>query len=210
MRTQSTQSRIHQRIGKSRTVLSFLPVVPAILAAALVLGGCAATHVGDSWQCPVAQGAACTSVADTDPAVRTPGKTQGLATRTPLYQANTDGAQGSGAPATRPSDDTPCAKGCDPMAWLATWFRTLWDRDAVTEESTDAERPTAAAPAEPKPVPPTQGTTDAAGDGPGVKALRTKERIARIWIAPFVDADGVFREAHWVRTVLEPARWRLP
>ena len=32
----------------------------------------------------------------------------------------------------------------------------------------------------------------------------------RIWIAPFVDADGVYREAFHVRAVLEPAGWKLP
>ena len=35
--------------------------------------------------------------------------------------------------------------------------------------------------------------------------LRTDEVVARIWIAPFVDADGVYREASHVRVVLEPA-----
>ncbi|MCY4406059.1 MAG: TraV family lipoprotein, partial [Rhodospirillaceae bacterium] len=40
--------------------------------------------------------------------------------------------------------------------------------------------------------------------------LRTDEVVARIWIAPFVDADGVYREASHVRVVLEPAGWRLP
>ena len=39
--------------------------------------------------------------------------------------------------------------------------------------------------------------------------LRTGEVVARIWIAPFVDADGVYREASHVRVVLEPAGWRL-
>ena len=39
--------------------------------------------------------------------------------------------------------------------------------------------------------------------------LRTDEVVARIWIAPFVDGDGVYREASWVRAVLEPAAWRL-
>ena len=34
--------------------------------------------------------------------------------------------------------------------------------------------------------------------------------VARIWIAPFVDADGVYREASYIRVVLEPAGWRLP
>ena len=198
MRTQST---IHPRTGQGRTL------VPAIFAAALVLGGCAATHVGDAWQCPLAQGAACTSVAEADPAVAAPGKAQGLATRTPLYQAKTDDAKGSGAPATKPSADTPCAGGCDPLAWLAKWFRALRDRDAAaTEESTDAGHPTPAAPAEPKPAPPGEGTQDAINDG-----LRTKERIA-------ADLDrvlrgrrrGLDREAHWVRTLEPSARgaWR--
>ena len=195
------RSMIQSRTGQGRAA------VPAILAAALVLGGCAATHVGDSWQCPLAQGVACTSVTDTDPAVRAPGKAQGLTTRKPLYRTKIDDAQGSGAPATGPNDGNPCAKGCDPMAWLAKWFRTLWDRNTATEESAETGRPTPAGAIEPEPVPPTptQGTKDAADDG-----LRTEERIARIWIAPFVDADGVFREAHWVRAVLEPARWRWP
>ena len=41
-------------------------------------------------------------------------------------------------------------------------------------------------------------------------ALRTEEVVARIWIAPFVDANGVYREAANVRVVLEPAGWRVP
>ena len=193
-----TQSRIHPRTGRGRAVPPFLPVIPAIFAAALVLGGCAATHVGDAWQCPLAQGAACTSVAEADPAVAAPGKAQGLAIRTPLYRPETGDAGGSDAPATKPNGDTPCGGGCDPLAWLAKWFGTGQNRDD------------GAAPAEPEPVPPSQGSPRAAGDNLGMKALRTKESIARIWIAPFVDADGVYREAHWVRAVLEPARWRLP
>ena len=188
MRTQST---IHPRTGQGRTL------VPAIFAAALVLGGCAATHVGDSWQCPLAQGAACTSVAEADPAVAAPGKAQGLATRTPLYQAKTGNAKGTGAS---------CAEGCDPLAWLAKWFWIVGDRDGTAEESTETGcPPTAAPPAAPEPVPPSEVSPDATGD-----RLRTQESIARIWIAPFVDADGVYREAHWVRAVLEPAHWRLP
>ena len=46
-------------------------------------------------------------------------------------------------------------------------------------------------------------------EGPHAGDLRTDEVVARIWIAPFVDADGVYREASHVRVVLEPARWRL-
>ena len=45
---------------------------------------------------------------------------------------------------------------------------------------------------------------------PADETLRTKEQVARIWIAPYVDEEGVYREAGWVRVVVEPARWRLP
>ena len=44
---------------------------------------------------------------------------------------------------------------------------------------------------------------------PSAGDLRTNEIVARIWIAPFVDAAGVYREASHVRVVLEPAGWRL-
>ena len=40
--------------------------------------------------------------------------------------------------------------------------------------------------------------------------LRAPETIGRVWIAPFVDADGVYREGSWVRVVIAPAAWRLP
>ena len=43
------------------------------------------------------------------------------------------------------------------------------------------------------------------GDG-----VRLPDEIGRVWIAPFVDADGIYREASWVRVVIAPARWRLP
>ena len=46
--------------------------VMAVLGA-LALGGCAGTHVGDAWQCPLAQGKACASVAAADPAVNGDG-----------------------------------------------------------------------------------------------------------------------------------------
>ena len=46
------------------------------------------------------------------------------------------------------------------------------------------------------------------GDGLHGDGLRTDEVVARIWIAPFVDGNGVYREAGHVRVVLEPASWR--
>ena len=52
-----------------------------------------------------------------------------------------------------------------------------------------------------------QGTT--AADASAAHAdLRAPERIGRVWIAPYVDADGVYREASWVRIVIAPADWK--
>ena len=158
-----------------------LRAVPTLLAAVLVLGGCSATHVVDAWQCPVAQGTACTSVAEADPAVTTVEKDRGPGTPEPAAQWGGDGDGGSGAA---------CAGNCDPLAWLAEWF------GAPEERHDDTVEPDSTSPAGEVP--------DATDEG-----LRTKERIARIWIAPFVDAEGVYREGHWVRAVLEPSRWRL-
>ena len=75
----------------------------------------------------------------------------------------------------------------------------------------------ALAPAEAENAPPpatdsadgTTGTEDAP-DPAFDDALRTGEVVARIWIAPFVDEDGVYREGSWVRAVIAPAAWRLP
>ena len=174
MRTRTT---IHSRIAECRRS------IPALLAAVLVLSGCSATHVGDAWQCPLAQGTACASVAEADPAVAPSGKAHGLAIPGPLPWAKTGDAGDSGAP---------CVEACDPLAWLAEWLGIAEEPDGgtVTAELESAS--------------PDEEFPDVSGEG-----LRTKERIVRIWIAPFVDADGVYREAHWVRTVLEPARWRL-
>ena len=173
----TTQTTIHSRIANGRLA------VPALLAAVLGLGGCGATHVGDAWQCPLAQGAACTSVAEADPAVRSSGKAQGHADRGPAPRAEHAHSGESGAS---------CAGGCDPLAWLADWFESLKEIGGAPI-------------AEPESASPSHELPDTSGDG-----LRTRERIARIWISPFVDAEGVYREGHWVRAVLEPARWRVP
>ena len=160
--------------------------IPLLFAAALVLGGCSATHVGDAWQCPVAQGTACTSVAEADPAVRTPGEPWQLGLPEPPELREPPEADDGGV------SGAACADGCDPFAWLVEWFRAL-------EEPRDGT-----APVEPVSISPDEDLPEVSTGG-----LRTEERIARIWIAPFVDSGGTYREGHWVRTVVEPARWRL-
>ena len=170
------QATILSRIVNARLA------VPALLAAVLGLGGCGATHVGDAWRCPLAQGTACTSVAEADPAAARPAGAKVVRNHEPLPWVE---AGDSGEPGAS------CAGGCDPLAWLADWFGSLEERGAAPI-------------AEPESASPSPELPDASSDG-----LRTKEQIARIWIAPFVDSGGVYREGHWVRAVLEPARWSL-
>lgn len=174
MRTQAT---IHWRRAGVRQA------VPALLAAVLVLSGCSAAHVGDAWQCPVAQGAACTSVAEADPVVKRAEKAREAAIPALPGQLEVDDADRLGGE---------CAGDCDPLAWLAKWLT------ALKEPHEGAAAVEAVTPS------PREEALDPVNDG-----LRTRERIARIWIAPFVDSQGVYREGHWVRAVLEPSRWRL-
>ena len=198
--------------------------------AALVLAGCSATHVGESWQCPLAQGASCDSVAAADPAVPDAGAAREPVRGQPLYEAR--GAQRTQAPIAAQRCDAGCG-GFDPLAWLA---RLFGDRDADGA----AERPGSRAPVldgigappepatvSPAPVIPrapafaegragapagvaAPAAPPAAAAEPAEGELRTGETIGRIWIAPFVDAHGVYREAFHVRVVLAPAGWRLP
>ena len=204
---------------KTGTPKRLLPAM-AVLAA-LALAGCAGGNVGSSWQCPLAQGGNCDSVAGADPAVPqaasvpqagrkpVPGK--------PLYLVR-----------DRARAEAPCRAGCDggfdPFGWLARLFGLDRKEDASpgpkpTPETAPA--PAAARPGDgpaaehefdapietPTEIPNETGSLSAATEPVG--GLRTEEVVARIWIAPFVDANGVYREAAHVRAVLEPAGWRL-
>ena len=222
----------------------------AALAGGLALAGCSATHVGESWQCPLAQGASCDSVAAADPAVPDSAATREPVLRAPLYEVR---GAADAPPAARP-----CDAGCgfDPLAWLARLLGVDGDGDGASEAPDagasdgagardgtpprgEAEVPApveesrtpaaaeemaavatmaGAAPggASPAPAvllppertaPPAASSLSPMPDAGG--GLRTGEVIGRIWIAPFVDSGGVYREASHVRVVLEPAGWRL-
>ena len=190
--------------------------VAAVLAA-LVLAGCAGSHVGDDWQCPIAQGAVCSSVAAADPAVPetvAPGAPGALAVRAPLYRSRGDGA----ADEIRTGAETRCAADCGPFAWLAR----LFSGDGAAAHSPDSARAGAAssrpgvasaggtASADPAPAVLPGAPDEQAPHDPADESLRTPETVGRVWIGPFVDAAGVYREAAWVRLVIEPAGWRLP
>ena len=203
--------------------------LPAAMLAALLLAGCSSGNIGESWQCPLAKGGSCDSVAAADPAVPDAGGRTVLGE--PLWQVRER--------APEPRSETACTAGCgggfDPFGWL--WRLLGESNDGGGERSAAGHpEPATAAKVEPLPAGP-DGAADAAASSvvpeaaearsaePAAAALpaepaaaenglqaddlRTGEVVARIWIAPFVDADGVYREASHVRVVLEPAGWRL-
>ena len=200
------------------------------LLGALGLGGCATSHVGNDWQCPLTQGERCLSVASADPVApqRNSGDPDGsvaLATDTPLYRAAPD--EGTGA-ATSGGSQRPLAKcggGCRPLAWVSRLFghragagsdgdRIEAEDEAPTqaEASLDADASTPDAERRTdNPQEPAAAQRLAVPQGPAApQGLRTAEVIGRIWIAPYVDSGGVYHEASWVRVVLEPAGWKRP
>ncbi len=165
------------------------------MAAALTLAGCTATHIGEEWQCPLAQGAHCVSVAAADPMARRPAMggdrtAEHGGTRTVLpasvslrsatpdipMKASRDGGRGC----DKSKNSAPTHNAPDPAAGVP-----------AAGEQADGGAPSCAA-GEPLP--------DA--------SLRRPETIARVWIAPHVDAGGVYREASWVRIVVASAAWR--
>ena len=197
-------------------------VLPTLMLAALLLAGCSSGNIGDSWQCPLAKGGSCESVAAADPAVPDAGAARRTLLTEPLWRQR---AGEPAEPAAAPCE-AECGGGFDPFGWLVRLFGGDGEDRAAPEEtepdaaasrpvpvkthSRTAEQDTAPLPAEPQPGEPQPGEDDQGEEHPGAGDLRTGEVVARIWIAPFVDAGGVYREASHVRVVLEPAGWRLP
>ena len=226
-----------------------------IVPIALLLGGCATSHIGSEWPCPASQGMSCTSVSAADPA-RAPAVDApavdapavdapaggavvgggvaggGVAggdypeeNQRPLYWPEGNGeiarARKSGKDTNRASER--CLEGCRPFEWLGrlTGIAPRPERGAASgegSESTPADAPENAREENALPESPSAGLADlppagAPFAGPAdlpSAGLRTEEVVGRIWIAPYVDGNGVYHEASWVRVVLEPARWRLP
>ena len=197
-------------MGKNRAPR--MAAIPAAALAALMLAGCSSGHVGDDWQCPLAAGGSCASVAAADPAVPKAGAVP--ATGQPLRLLPRDVETDSMAP---PMETPSCEAACgfDPFAWLARLFGAEIDGSRpsggnakpATGDSAAAATPNSRSVDSSTALPAATGAGD---DGPQADDLRTGEVVARIWIAPFVDADGIYREGAWVRAVLEPAGWRLP
>ena len=230
-----------------------LAAIPAAAISALLLAGCSTGHIGDSWQCPLAEGGSCDSVAAADPAVPERKAARATMLAEPLWrlqaaEPGTSPARGEPVPApgTSPGQapepggqaaEPPCPADCDggfdPFAWLARLFQAeAHDGEARPDAGSarassapamqpsdplpgeEAALPAAVRTAEPEtsalPAEPEAAEEHRGGGGPHEEDLRTGEVVARIWIAPFVDANGVYREASHVRVVLESAGWRLP
>ena len=198
------------------------PALPSAALAALLLAGCSTGHIGESWQCPLAEGGLCDSVAAADPAVPDPKTAGATVLAQPLWRVR--GGE-PGPQAAAPPCDAECA-GFDPFAWLARLFAVEADDGDARPAGRFAPAPAVAAaqppdpasggesdapadPADPLPAEAGPSQDETTEDSPAAGELRTGEVVARIWIAPFVDANGVYREASHVRVVLEPAGWRL-
>ena len=195
----------------------------AAALAALLLAGCTSGHVGESWQCPLADTGSCDSVAAADPAVPDMDAARHSVLGEPLWRAR-NGETGTVAPENDAPCDAACDGGFDPFAWLARLFEgesAGGEKNAATGPTRllPTEAPTSSAPpAGPRPAEPGSAALPGEPDAPETRPvaeaplgadLRTDEVVARIWIAPFVDAGGIYREASYVRIVLEPAGWRL-
>ena len=183
--------------------------LPIAAIAALLLAGCSSGNVGESWQCPLADAGTCDSVAAADPAVPDMSEPRSAVLTEPLWRVRN--TRQPNAP-VEASCDAACDGGFDLFAWLAQLFAP----ETADREETATSGPVRLLP----PEDPATAALPAAPESPELLAggetapddrddLRTDEVVARIWIAPFVDADGVYREASWVRAVLEPAGWRL-
>ena len=180
---------------------------------ALALGGCAATNVGNSWQCPLVQGSVCARVAEADPAApkrvstgtlggavtsTQPSAVRARPFRARRYRNGTGARVPATGPAARARESEPTCKGTCPLSdrfgrGAGSTDKEPEDRrDAQAEAGSDGDR------LQPAVLPPAGSWRDSA---------RTPEVLARIWIAPYVDTAGVYHEPSWVRVVIEPAGW---
>ncbi|MXW21110.1 MAG: TraV family lipoprotein [Gammaproteobacteria bacterium] len=204
------------------------PVTTA--AAVLALSSCAATHVGEDWQCPLAQGTHCASVAAADPMVAltdarhlaggellagieplvedggrldTPIKSR---TPIPATRARRHAAFGRTMKDGRGRD---CPVFCRSFGWFARVLAHGGDGAEASATPNDSPDPANEA-AENGDRADGQTASSGPDEPPPEARVRLPETIGRVWIAPYVDPHGVYREASWVRIVIAPAAWKRP
>ena len=187
---------------------------------ALALGGCAATNVGNTWQCPLVQGSVCARVAEADQAapkrvsMGTPGSMDTLGDAVTSTQPSAGHARpfwarryrnGTGArvpvtgPAARARVSEPTCQGTCPLSDRLAWRAGSADKEPEDPRDTQAGAGSDGDRLQPAGLPPAGSWRDSA---------RTPEVLGRIWIASYVDTAGVYHESSWVRVVIEPAGWR--
>ena len=102
-----------------------LAIRSAALIGAMALAGCSSGHIGESWQCPLAKGGSCDSVAAADPAVpETAGRT---VLGEPLWRVR-ESAPEAPMEAMETACKADCGGGFDPFGWL---WRLFADGDGV-------------------------------------------------------------------------------
>ena len=171
----------HERIGErmmngvAKRITNMRATV-AVLGT-LVLGGCATSHVGNTWQCPLIEGQPCQSVKDADPAAQVLANADiSDSAASELFRADK---------ARERAPEATCRGGCRPFGWLRRAFTPRDEEqkdagvDAVgTEDGTDAQAGTAS------------GGDELEPEASWRDGARTPEVLGRIWIAPYVDAAG--------------------
>ena len=224
------------RTGETGRSLAGAAVPAALVSMAmLAITGCAGTHVGDDWQCPMAQGEICASVSAADPAVPAGAERADSplpAGEIPLYRPRQHNLSYLAREEENAAAEVEkeCGRGFGvllPFAWLGSLFTPDSHASDFPASSSDAGREMETASpfgAEPAIFPGSESDSGQAGETdtpttelvtrvtrkPAHDDAREPERIGRVWIGPFVDIDGVYREASWVRIVIAPAEWRVP
>ena len=181
--------------------------LPAVVVSPL-LAGCGANHVGEDWQCPMVQGSRCASVEAADPAIPPAARSDAPATERPA--AFGPGAEAAAVAAAGAAERAGCAS-CRSRRGLSGRFRRAGGESRGREaagagvsgsaaNAVPAADASASAPAFPR-------SAEIAVENPAA-AVRVPEKIGRVWIAPWADAGGAYREGAWMRVVISPAAWR--
>ena len=158
-----------------------VPAFPAAAIAALLLAGCSSGHIGDSWQCPLAEGGACDSVAAADPAVpETAGRTM---LKQPLWRVGDSAPEAPTARGPGQAMETACKADCsgrfDPFGWLWRLFAGGDGGDSIDAREAG---PAPATPASPDTIPRNGPSTGNPGaprrNGPPLAGARAAVRAA--------------------------------
>ena len=194
--------------------------LPAAAITALLLAGCSSGNVGESWQCPLADAGTCDSVAAADPAVPDADAARNTILAEPLWRGrNTRPPSPRGrctlrrrlrrrvrslrlaGAAVRGRGRTTRGRPIGRRNRSPRNPRRLPLRQRFRRPTSfrlnrapppfRANLPPAPLPDEPESPGLLAGGENSPGDHDD---LRTDEVVARIWIAPFIDAEGVYRE----------------